>query len=89
MYGFARVTTPNSTSDTTYFLSMNEILYVRLVEESDSNEGIVLSTASETEGTAVFFKNGSSIMVNEAPEEIFSSVVFVSAPSFVAPTTSD
>ncbi len=86
MYGFAKVTTPGASTDTSYFLNVGEILYVKLVEDSNTDSGgIVLATDSDSMGTTVFFKNGTSVLVNETPEELFNSVVFVSAPKFILP----
>jgi nitrogen fixation protein len=81
MYGFAKVTTPGSSSGTTFFINVDEIVYVRHSEEVDDDGGIILATNSDTEGTAIFLKNGTSLLVNETPDEVFGSVVFVSAPS--------
>ena len=83
MYGFAKITTPGSSSGTTYFLNVNEIVYVRHSEETEDEGGIVLATNSDTNGTTIFFKNGTSLLVNETPEEVFNSVVFVSSPSSI------
>ena len=86
MYGFAKVTTPGASTDTSYFLNVGEILYVKLVEDSNTDSGgIVLATDSDSMGTTVFYKNGTSVLVNETPEELFNSVVFVSAPKFILP----
>ena len=85
-YAFTKVTTTTNGAKVLNWISLTNVISIsaksELEEEVDDGTGFVVATdmSSQEEGTVVTLTNGSRLVVDETPEEIFNSVVFVHRP---------
>tara|TARA_B100000131_G_C18116377_1_gene611434 strand:+ start:1181 stop:1489 length:309 start_codon:yes stop_codon:yes gene_type:complete len=89
-YAFTKVTTTtDSGNKVTSWLSLDKVISVSHLNDNEdiqeeNNSGFVVASNdidSFGTGTHVVLSDGTSMVVDETPEEVFNSVVFVHRPS--------
>tara|TARA_R110002020_G_scaffold50716_6_gene143198 strand:+ start:50203 stop:50511 length:309 start_codon:yes stop_codon:yes gene_type:complete len=88
-YAFTKVTTTTSNGSKIFnWISLTNVINIStpsdLEGDIDGDDGgfvVATNTSNQAEdGTVVTLTNGSRLVVDETPEEIFNSVVFVHRP---------